>query len=153
MKVLKALGFCVLMISAGFSFGAGTDVLANAVIGRVVFAQEKPKDEKPVEVSAITEVEALRMQIAQLLDEIAQAGEAKRTVEKQRDQLRLQMVMMQSAPVREGFAYDWSVGAFRHLASGKVWDFTSKSLIADDKTPKPAKAEDAPKTDKPGGGL
>jgi hypothetical protein len=124
-------------------------VVLLLLVASPAMAQEKPKaDDKPVAVSAITEVESLRMQIAQLLDEIAQAGEARRTVEKQRDQLRLQMVLMQSAPVREGFTYDWSVGAFRHLASGRVWDFDKKELVADDKTPKPVKADEP----KPGGG-
>ncbi len=113
-----------------------------------------PQTPKPaVEAAPITEVESLKMHIAQLTEELGFEGKARRAAEEQRDTLRMQLTMIQTAPVREGFTYDWEVGKFRHRESGKVWDFETKALIADDKTPKDpasAKPEDKPKS---GGGL
>lgn len=114
---------------------------------------QKPDTTPAPAVAPITEAEHLKMQIAQLTKELVDANEAKAAIEKERDRFRLQLVLMQAAPVRADHEYDWSAGKLRRISDGMVWDANQNKHVADDKTPKPAapaKPEDKPKA---GGGM
>jgi hypothetical protein len=76
------------------------------------------------------------MQVAAMADELFTTNEAKRKAESERDELRLQMVMLTTAPQRPDHTYDWAVGQFRHNVTGMVWDFKAGAYVADSKTPK-----------------
>lgn len=114
-------------------------VFLLALVPSIALAQSAPIPSAPT-VAPVTEVESLRMQVAGMADELFAANEAKRKAESERDQLRLQVVMLTTAPQRPDHAYDWGVGKFRHLVTGMVWDFEQKKYVADGKTPKADKA-------------
>ncbi len=114
-------------------------LVAVAIVGfcvGVMDAQAPPAAATVQAPAAPTELEQARMQIASLLSQLNEQSKALHRAEEDRDALKMQLVLTQSTPLRDGFDYDWSVGQFRDKKTGMIWDFEKKALVADAKTPK-----------------
>lgn len=63
----------------------------------------------------LTELETVKVEVARLTAEVGVKNRFIGDLQTKYDELRLQVVMMEATPKREGFAFDWSTLKFRDL--------------------------------------